>query len=155
MGQTKNVGDQIAYWVRLLRQDKDIREPRVLSRSVIRSCADESEEPPLKNDFIDHLDSDILFLSLPSLSYPLETIMEDSEEDEERKFDEEDKLDPEMGRELLNLVEPPVTRGQEDIPVGLVETVTEETNVFSEKGVEADTPGGSNPLVVTQDSDKD
>jgi hypothetical protein len=54
LGRAKNVGDPFTYWVKPLHQEHNCLEPKVLARSVIRTCANESTAPGPKGTIGNH-----------------------------------------------------------------------------------------------------
>jgi hypothetical protein len=133
LGRPKNVGDPFTYWVKPLHQEHNSLEPKVLARSVISSCADESEAPPGPNDYVDLPVADLLFPTIPSPKESLETIDEALEEEDddfiESASPEQADVDVEQAataineQDLENIIKPPENIGKDDSSVGCVETV--------------------------------
>jgi hypothetical protein len=159
LGRAKNVGDPFTFWVKPVRQDTDVREPRVLSRSVVRECVDVNEGPLDKNDCVDLPVADLLFPSVPSPLEPLETIMEEPDEDEDANeigINESDAyrlVDAAESKAVADMILPETVE-LEDCVDGLADDPITPEDVFFDSEEMFPTAGGDNDSqlpVVSQD----
>jgi hypothetical protein len=161
LGRAKNVGDPFTFYIKPVRQDNDVREPRVLPRSVVRECVDENAAPPDSNDCADMPVADILFPSIPSPVEPLETIFEEPVDDDESNLDAEDTepiIDASDKRVVADMVIPETVEledcidGNADVPLPMDSTFKDSEELFPNAGgIEDDMP----PTVTQDDTDDD